>query len=71
MGRAKRAAEGGLIYHVLNRANGRMKIFDDAVDYEAFERILSEAVARTGTDVLAFCFYAKSLAPGRQATRRR
>src|SRR5271163_2764361 len=55
MGRAKRAADGGLIYHVLNRANGRLRIFDDAADFEAFERILEEAVKRTGTDLLAFC----------------
>src|SRR5580658_547315 len=55
MGRAKRAADGGLIHHVLNRANGRLRIFDDAADLEAFERILEEAVKRTGTDLLAFC----------------
>jgi putative transposase len=55
MGRAKRAADGGLIYHVLNRANGRMRIFDDYEDFEAFERIVMEAVERTGTDLLAFC----------------
>jgi hypothetical protein len=28
MGRAKRAADGGLIYHVLNRGNARMTIFE-------------------------------------------
>jgi putative transposase len=55
MGHAKRAADGGLIYHVLNGANGRMRIFDDEASNEAFERILSEAVQRTGTDLLAFC----------------
>ena len=36
MGRPPRAAQGGLIYHVLNRANARMQIFDDEADYEAF-----------------------------------
>ena len=40
MGRPKRAADGGLIYHVLNRANARMTIFKKAADYEAFERVL-------------------------------
>ena len=55
MGRAKRAADGGLIYHVLNRANGRLTIFVDDDDFEAFERILKESAERTGTDVLAFC----------------
>jgi putative transposase len=55
MGRAKRASEGGLIYHVLNRANARLSIFEDEDDYAAFERILFQAVERTGTDLLAFC----------------
>ncbi len=55
MGRPLRAAEGGYVYHVLNRANARLRIFDDADDYEAFERILLEAVERTGTRLLAYC----------------
>jgi putative transposase len=55
MGRPKRAADGGLIYHVLNRANGRLAIFKKDADYEAFERILEQAVARTGTRLLAYC----------------
>ena len=46
MGRPKRAADGGLIYHVLNRANARMTIFEKKEDYEAFERVLEEAVER-------------------------
>ncbi len=41
MGRPPRAAEGGLIYHALNRANARLTIFDDQGDYLAFERILA------------------------------
>ena len=28
MGRPKRAADGGLVYHVLNRSNARMPIFE-------------------------------------------
>ena len=46
MGRPKRAAKGGLIYHVLNRANARMTIFEEDDDYIAFESVLAEAVAR-------------------------
>ncbi len=49
MGRPKRAAVGGLIYHVLNRANARTSIFEKDGDYEAFERILADAIERTGT----------------------
>jgi putative transposase len=55
MGRPKRAADGGLIYHVLNRANARMPIFEKEGDYEAFERVLLEAVERYQTQLLAYC----------------
>ena len=54
MGRAKRAAVGGLIYHVLNRANARLPIFEKDEDYEAFERILEQAIERTGTRLLSY-----------------
>jgi putative transposase len=55
MGRAKRADEGGLVYHALNRANGRMALFEKDGDYEAFEQILEEAVGRSRTRLLAYC----------------
>lgn len=47
---------GGYAYHVLNRGNGRMTIFEDEEDFAAFERILEEAVDRfPGVGVLAYC----------------
>lgn len=55
MGRPRRAAEGGYVYHVLNRANARMTIFAKEADYEAFERVLVEAVERSRTRLLAYC----------------
>lgn len=55
MGRPLRAAEAGYVYHVLNRANARMTIFEKDEDYEAFERVLAEAVERTKTRLLAYC----------------
>jgi putative transposase len=55
MGRPHRAAEGGFVYHVLNRANARMTIFENDGDYEAFEKVLAEAVERTQTRLLAYC----------------
>ncbi len=55
MRRAKRAAVGGLIYQVLNRANARLPIFEKEKDYEAFERILEEAIERTDTRLLSYC----------------
>jgi putative transposase len=55
MGRPHRAAEAGYVYHVLNRANARMTIFESNADYEAFENVLAEAVERTKTRLLAYC----------------
>ena len=55
MGRPKRAADGGLVYHVLNRAHARMTIFENEADYAAFEEVLEEAVERTQTRLLAYC----------------
>src|SRR2546426_10025243 len=55
MGRPRRAAEGGYVYHVINRANARLAIFEDAADFEAFEKVLLQAVERTKTRLLAYC----------------
>jgi putative transposase len=55
MPRPRRAAEGGLIYHALNRANARRTIFDTDDDYAAFERALAQAVARYEMRLLTYC----------------
>jgi putative transposase len=55
MGRPLRAAEGGLTYHALNRANGRATLFDGAPDYEAFVRVLADAVDRFPVRLFAYC----------------
>ena len=46
MPRPRLAAEGGLIYHALNRANARLAIFQTDEDYAAFQRVLAEEVVR-------------------------
>jgi putative transposase len=55
MGRPLRAAAGGVIYHVLNRANGRGRIFEKRGDFEGFERVLGEGHARIPARILAYC----------------
>jgi len=55
MGRPLRTVAGGFTYHVLNRANARMRVFDKSKDYEAFELILAEAVRRAKMRLLAYC----------------
>ena len=56
MARKPRNAPGGLAYHVMNRTWGKIDLFEDAGDYEAFERVLAEAVERETTmRVCAYC----------------
>lgn len=55
MGRPLRAAPGGVIYHVLNRANAHGRIFEKSGDFEGFERVLGEASARVPIRILAYC----------------
>ena len=55
MPRAPRVDVGGYVYHVLNRANARAQIFDEAADYVLFERILTECVEQFRVPLLAYC----------------
>jgi putative transposase len=55
MGRPQRIAEGGRVYHVLNRANARLPIFEKDDDYRAFERVLREVQERVAMRILAYC----------------
>jgi putative transposase len=55
MPRIARRAPGGLVYHVLNRANGRLRLFKKEEDFLAFERVLAEAFERTPIRILSWC----------------
>ena len=55
MPRTARAIEAGLIYHVLNRGNGRQRLFHKDDDYAAFERVLAEGLERYPIDLLTYC----------------
>lgn len=55
MPRRKRKNLGNLVYHVLNRANGRLRIFKKSGDFSAFERILIEGLARFPMRLLGYC----------------
>ena len=43
------------VYHILNRANARVQIFDDDNDYLLFEKILHEAVEKFDMRLLSYC----------------
>jgi putative transposase len=55
MPRTARADEGGLVYHVLNRGNGRQMVFHDDEDYASFVELIGLACKRRRMRVLAFC----------------
>jgi len=55
MGRALRAVAGDSVYHVLNRANARVTLFEDEGDYAAFERVVAQACPRVSMRLLAYC----------------
>jgi putative transposase len=55
MGRSLCPTSADVVYHVLNRANARRRLFDDDGDYAAFERVLTSACARVSMRLLAYC----------------
>ena len=54
MVRIARVDVGNTVYHVLNRAVGKLRIFTTPDDYQAFLNVLEEAREKTGMRVLAF-----------------
>jgi putative transposase len=54
MPRTERVDIGGLIYHVINRANGRFTIFEDDDAYKEFESIMKEAQEKFNMRILAY-----------------
>jgi hypothetical protein len=52
MSRIARVAPGGLVYHVLNRANGRLRLFKKDDDFLAFEEVLALAHERLPIRIL-------------------
>jgi putative transposase len=54
MARQNRVAVGGVVYHVINRSNGRVQIFSSAKEYAHFEELLLEGVKLIGMRILAY-----------------
>ena len=54
MARAARVDVGNHVYHVINRANGRLQIFTNDSFYRDFEYLLSEACELYGVRILAY-----------------
>jgi putative transposase len=54
MPRRARSIVGGFAYHVLNRANGRLRLFKKPADFDAFEQVLAEAHERGPLRILGY-----------------
>ena len=54
MPRRARAILGGYVYHVLNRANGRLRLFRKEADFAAFESLLAQVHEHTPLRILAY-----------------
>jgi len=55
MGRVKRVDVGGMVYHALNRANFRSRLFKKEWHYEDFLALLGESLEFVPMRVLAYC----------------
>src|SRR3954470_9431765 len=55
MPRTGRKAPGGRVYHVINRGNGRARLFHKPGDFDAFVRLLAEYRRQVDMRVLGFC----------------
>lgn len=55
MPRIARGLADGLIYHMLNRGNGRQKVFHKKQDYEAFIDLMKKAKNKFPLKIFAYC----------------
>jgi len=55
MGRARRVDVGGMVYHVLNRANFRSRLFRSPAHYQEFLSILEASLKFVPMRILAYC----------------
>ncbi|MDP3645727.1 MAG: transposase [bacterium] len=54
MARQLRIDVGDVVYHIINRSNGRLKIFNNEADYKDFEYLLSEVRELFDMRILAY-----------------
>lgn len=55
MPRVNRGLVENLVYHVLNRGNGKQKVFHRKYDYEAFTELMKKAKEMYSIKVYAYC----------------
>src|SRR5487761_1246612 len=55
MPRNARVVPGGMLFHVLNRGVGRMRLFLKEADFEAFERNVEKTLETCPMRIVAYC----------------
>lgn len=55
MPRVARGLADGMIYHVINRGNGRREVFHKEEDFQAFISLLKEAKEKHPVKLLGYC----------------
>ena len=55
MPRTARASQGGYVYHVLNRGNGRSNVFHKDDDFAAFVRLMRQAHDKVPLRIVGYC----------------
>ncbi|MCI0492655.1 MAG: transposase [Planctomycetes bacterium] len=54
MPRRRRVCPAGECFHVLNRAVARLPLFEKPADFDAFERVMAEAMEREPLPIFAY-----------------
>ena len=55
MPRTARIAPGGMVFHVLNRGVGRMRLFYKDGDYDAFEKYIEKTLETRPMRICGYC----------------
>jgi len=55
MPRTARITPGGMVFHILNRGVGRMRLFHKDRDYEAFEDIVAKTLVSCPMRICSYC----------------
>ena len=55
MPRIERGLADNIVYHVINRGNGRQEVFHKDRDYEAFMKLIKEAKERYSVKLFGYC----------------
>lgn len=55
MPRIKRCLVEGLVHHIINRGNGKQKIFHKNQDYRVFVKLMRDAKKRYPINIFAYC----------------